>query len=257
MLVINQLNLSRNHQEILNQISIDVMEGDFIIIIGPNGSGKSSLLRCISTWYSVDKNTIKWEQKCISTLSPQQRAACISFLPQKNHVSESIEVYELIIAARYRFMESRAISKKVAIDLLAHNHIEHLSHRDWHTLSGGEAQRVALACMQAQSAKVWLLDEPANHLDPAVQRSMYKNLVQEWHLGRTMILVTHNINLILGALHQKEYSKVRIIGLKDKRIHFDVALDHIKLTEYVSQLYAVPVQCVDAFDRKHFVFGTP
>ena len=45
MLVINQLNLSRNHQEILNQISIDVMEGDFIIIIGPNGSGKSYLLR--------------------------------------------------------------------------------------------------------------------------------------------------------------------------------------------------------------------
>ena len=163
----------------------------------------------------------------------------------------------MISAARYRFAESLYTRRKYAVEILQRNNIEHLQDRDWHTLSGGEAQRIAWACMQAQDAKMWLLDEPANHLDPAVQREMYQNIVSEWIQGRTLIVVTHNINLILGAVPTDQYSKVDVLGLQNGKEMFTKPLSDSNLCNHIGQLYDLAVQRVSVFGSDYLVFGSP
>ena len=133
----------------------------------------------------------------------------------------------------------------------------HFHDKDWYTLSGGEAQRVALLCLHAQDAKLWLLDEPANHLDPAVQKHIYSDIVQEWRNGRTVVLVTHNINLILGAVHEKEYHRVLIMGLHNGQIDFTHTLHDEKLMPKIGALYQLPIERIRAFERYQFIFGSP
>ncbi|MEC7987034.1 MAG: ABC transporter ATP-binding protein [Myxococcota bacterium] len=257
MLSVDLLELRFAKHRILNDIRLNLDAGNLVVIVGQNGSGKSSLLRCISGWNRLIKGSILLENRSIHDLSPRERASWVSFLPQRPRLSESLPVLDIIAAARYRFSESNSQSKTYASRLLQQKNIEHLAHRDWKTLSGGEAQRVALACMQAQDAKIWLLDEPANHLDPAVQKEMYQHLIEEWQQGRTLIVVTHNINLILGSVSPESYPLVRIVGLQEGTTFFESDLSDGTLTESIGHLYKLPVEKVSVFGRDHLIFGTP
>ena len=257
MLVVDQLQLVLSKKTILEDISFHVSPGSLLVIIGPNGSGKSSLLRCLSGWNHPTRGTIMWEKQAIDSFSSKRRAAEIAFLPQRPNISESIPIVDMLAAARYRFAESSHVCRKYALEILQRNNITHLQHRDWHTLSGGEAQRIAWACMQAQDAKLWLLDEPANHLDPAVQGEMYQNIVAEWMQGRTLIVVTHNINLILGAVPTERYSKVDVLGIHNGKEMFTTSLSDSDFCHHVGQLYGLPVKRVSVFERDHLVFGKP
>ena len=257
MLVVDQLCFQRSEKQILNQISFRVDEGQLVVIIGQNGSGKSSLLRCLSGWNRPSDGSIRLLDRSLQSLSTKERAAWISFLPQRPNLSESIPILDIVAAARYRFSESPSQSRKIAAEYLKKNRIFHLQDRDWHTLSGGEAQRVALTCMRIQGAKIWLLDEPANHLDPAVQREMYRDLVQAWLEGKTEIVVTHNINLVLAAVPPSKYSLVQIIGLHEGAMSFSLPLSDPDIPKRIGTLYNLPIQKVTVFDREQFIFGTP
>jgi len=257
MLHIDRLQLTLGRTVILQDLSFQVPEGSLFVIIGPNGSGKSSLLRCISGWNQPTDGSVLLESRSVQLLSAKERAACLSFLPQRPHLSESIPILTLVAAARYRFSETHAKSREAALEFLQKGNIGHLQNRNWHTLSGGEAQRVALTCMRAQDSKIWLLDEPANHLDPAVQREMYRDIITEWKRGRTLIVVTHNINLILGAVPTDLYSKVHILGLMSGKKAFSLCLSDPEITDQIGSLYQLPVQRVSVFDRDHLIFGDP
>ena len=257
MLVVEQLSLQRIKKRILNQISFRVDEGELVVIIGKNGSGKSSLLRCLSGWNQPSEGSVQLGGRSLHALSPKERAAWVSFLPQRPRLSESIPILDIVAAARYRFSESHAQSRRIAAEFLKKHHLSQLQDRDWSTLSGGEAQRIALICMRIQGARLWLLDEPANHLDPAVERELYQNLVQAWLEGKTLVVVTHNINLILGAVPPEKYPLVQIIGLADGEKSFSLPLSDPTIPEKIGSLYNVPIQRVTVFDREQLIFGAP
>ena len=257
MLVVDRLRLTVGQLDILKQVSFQMSPGELQVVIGRNGSGKSSLLRCISGWQIPSSGMVAVQNSPVQKLSSLERASQIAFLPQRSRLSESIPVIDIVASARYRFSETPARSRQAATTLLQEHNVGHLLHRDWHTLSGGEAQRVALACMQAQDAKIWLLDEPANHLDPAIQGDMYKLLIEEWQRGRTILAVTHNINLILGAVPLELYDQVSILGLEAGQILFTCSLADPELSSLVGSLYQISVQKVSVFDREYLIFGAP
>ena len=155
MLAINQLSLTLSKTRILNQIECDVQSGQFWVIVGPNGSGKSSLLRCLSGWYKPTKGHIQLNQKELHTYPVKEKAGWISFLPQHSRLSESIPIVDLVAAARYRFEEPLKVRRQKALEYLIQYQSASLKDRDWSTLSGGEAQRIALTCMRAQEAQIW------------------------------------------------------------------------------------------------------
>ena len=255
MLTISNLYLKRDSTVILSDISLHIKQGELIAIVGPNGSGKSSFLRCLSGWVRPNKGVLQYQNKDLYSFTHSQRAETLAWLPQRPNILEDVQVIELIKAARYRFQESRQRQVEQARLALAKAKVSDLENRHWSTLSGGEAQRVALAGLIAQDATIWLMDEPANHLDPLVQRHIYQTLTQEWLQGRTMLVVTHNLNLLLGSIPKAHHDSVRTMGLQQGRIAFETRLSSPELAHHLQQLYNIPVQMIQAFDQPYLVFG--
>ena len=167
---------------VLKDVTIAVNDGDCLAIVGPNGAGKSSLLRCCMGWVQPTAGQVSLKGKQIASLKPRERAQHLAWLPQRPEYAESLPVLDVVANARFRFSESRNRSREMAQKALEVFSVQEHANKLWHTLSGGEAQRVNLASLWAQQAEIWLLDEPANHLDPAVQHTLYHQLVQQWIL---------------------------------------------------------------------------
>ena len=256
MLCISNLGYCTHGTTILHHISLNIQPQELMVVIGKNGSGKSSLLRCLSGWNREHTGSVLLHNKAIAQFSSKERAGFVSLLPQHPKLTESIPVLDVIATARYRFAESHATSRNIARNILEKNGLSHFQHRDWNSLSGGEAQQIALLCLEAQNAHMWLLDEPANHLDPAVQIEIYNRIIHEWQQGRTIILVTHNINLVLQTVPREKQSMVRVVGIERGAIAFDSTLDDSDCTQKIGQLYGLIVDTVSAFGTTQLVFGS-
>ena len=189
LLELNGVHWTMQNKSILTDIQLSVSRGDWVAIVGPNGAGKSSLLRCCLGWKTPTQGDIRIHGQPVSQVTPKARAAKMAWLPQHTRLSEPMPVRNVVANARYRFSESQAASLNAVGDALSQMHLERLSNRCWTTLSGGEQQRVNLAALIAQEADIWLLDEPANHLDPTVQQSVLQHLYELWQRGQTLVMI--------------------------------------------------------------------
>ena len=100
---------------------------------------------------------------------------------------------------------------------------------------------------------MWLLDEPASHLDPGVQEHVYRFLVRQWREGRGMVLVTHDPDLLLRVLEPSEHPRVRVLGLEAGRCVLDTSLADPLLPERVGTLLGVRMCWVDVGERRALV----
>ena len=239
---------------ILQNIDLQILKGDMWIILGANGSGKSSLLKCICGWIKPNQGDIRIDDISVQNLSHIERASRIALLPQKTELAENISVIEWMRFGRYRFKESEKESIQIIEKLLKSHNLEHLSSKMWTELSGGEAQRISLISMMAQDSETWLLDEPANHLDPKVQHHIYRIIADEWSCGRNIILVTHNINLILQAIPLCKHANVQVLGLKNGRIQHKTHLDDQNFSMILSDIYDCHTLKIQAFNTNQYLF---
>ena len=123
------------------------------------------------------------------------------------------------------------------------------------TLSGGEGQRVALAALLAQDSEFMLLDEPANHLDPAYQAAIYAELGAQWRSGRGVLCVTHDINLLRYVAPPSRMEEVRVLGIKEGRVTLDANMASTSLADDLSALFDVPMTRVAHGDGWIFIPG--
>lgn len=257
MLHVSSLSWKPNSKtkQILNDISILVSEGDLVVFVGANGSGKSSLLRSMSGWLKPTKGSILLNHKSIQEYSSTEKAQWVGLLPQRMQLSENISISEWLSYSRFRFSESHHKRKQRIAELLENQKLAHLGSRSFHQLSGGEAQRILLLGLMAQESNIWLLDEPANHLDPRIQMEIYQKIISQWQHGTTLILITHNINLLLRTVPDAQKNRVRIIGIQDGSILFEEKLNSKNLVEQISNLYQLPAQMVQVFGCSQIIFG--
>ena len=244
-----------NTKKVLSDVSFSVNEGELLILIGANGSGKSSLLRCLSGWIKPSSGSVKLNDKLIQYFSPSQRAEWIALLPQRVQLSEDISIKEWLEYARFRFTETQSKRRNKIAAILVEQGLDALSERSWAQLSGGEAQRCAMLALMVQETRVWLLDEPANHLDPKIQQNVYQNLISQWKKGTTMVLITHNINLLLRSVPDEYKHKVRILGIHEGSVQFEDTLNSPALATQISKLYQLPVEVISAFGFTQLIFG--
>ena len=238
---------------ILRDIQLTISEGELIILVGKNGSGKTTLLRCISGWRLPDSGSIEINGIPLANFKPTERAQYISSLPQRLSIHEHISVQEWIAFGRFRFNEPHLQSLKRARDLLAKHQMAGFAERSMATLSGGEAQRAGLISMMSQESRVWLLDEPANHLDPKVQFDVYRQLISEWESGQTMVLTTHNINLVTQTAPIDKHAKIKVVGMSDGTIDWVCTLHSDALCDHLSDLY----DCKVSREQGHLLFHPP
>ena len=174
---------------VLKDVSLEVNEKDFIVILGPSGCGKTTLLRIIAGLENQNSGEVFIENNNVSKVPPQDRNISMVFqnygLYPHLTVKQNLE-YPLKIN---KIKNKDQIIKKWATKVK----IEELLARYPRQLSGGQRQRVALGRSLVRNPKLFLMDEPLSNLDASLRlemRSEIKHLHEE--LGTTIIYVTHD-----------------------------------------------------------------
>ena len=187
-------NLSNDWKEFkINNINLQVEDGEYFIILGPSGSGKTMLLELIAGMWSLDSGKIYMDNKDITTLPPEKRG--IGFVYQNYMLFPHKTVFENIaFGLKVKKIAKEEIETRVneMMDLLK---ISHLADRLPRTLSGGEQQRTALARALIIYPKILLMDEPLSALDRKTRDELMQEL-KEIHkkFDVTLVHVTHNFD---------------------------------------------------------------
>ncbi len=232
---------------ILADVSLSLEDAEFIALIGPNGAGKTTLLKTALGLVRPARGQVRLGERDVRALSARERAGLIAWLPQHTQQSEPLSALELVVAARFRFAEARANAERAARAALERAGVAQLASAAITELSGGERQRVWLAALLAQDARVLLLDEPANHLDPAQQIDTYRLLAELWRSGFSCVLVTHDVNLLaeLGAPE-----RVRVVGLAKGHVAFESRYAAEALPDALAALFGVGFDAVAHAGRR-------
>jgi putative ABC transport system ATP-binding protein len=180
----------------LDDVTLDIEEGEFISIIGPSGSGKSTLMHILGCLDSPTKGTIQLDGVMIQNASSRQLATIrnrkigfvfqfFNLLPKLN-VVQNVELPMIYSGISAKERRRRALEALAMVDLA--NRAKHRPSQ----LSGGQQQRAAIARALVNSPRIVFADEPTGNLDSHTGDailSLFRKLSQE---GRTIVLVTHD-----------------------------------------------------------------
>jgi iron complex transport system ATP-binding protein len=233
---LEQVGVTRQKRVLLAEVSLALEPGQLLALLGPNGAGKTTLLRVALGLLRPDRGQVLLDDEPLERLSPRERAARIAWLPQHAPGVDDLSALEVVASARFRFDEPFARSRREAHAALERVGVAHVAERPVGTLSGGERQRVSLASLLAQSAPILLVDEPANHLDPAQQIDVYRLLGELWREGRSVVCVTHDVNLLR---HLGSPERVRVMGVAQGKLAFESSFAGPRLPNELGALFGV------------------
>lgn len=183
---------SRN--EVLKGVSLDIEEGDFVVILGTSGSGKSTLLNVISGLESADEGNVYYDTKNLAAMDQEGltrfRKEYIGYIFQQYFLLPNLNVNKNVK------MGADLAGNKEYREIIKAIGLENKGRKYPHELSGGEQQRVSVARALAKKPKVLYLDEPTGALDEATGRMVLDYICKlKNDLGFTMVMVTHNQNI--------------------------------------------------------------
>jgi len=176
---------------VVNDVSLDIGDGEFFVLLGPSGSGKSTLLRAVAGLTGVDHGRIALHGRDVTHVAARKRGVGLVFqnyaLFRHMTVAENIE-----FALRVRHVRGR-LRRERRRELLRLVALEGMDERLPAQLSGGQQQRVAVARALAHKPEVLLLDEPFGALDAKIREELRRTIRQvQRELGITTVLVTHD-----------------------------------------------------------------
>ena len=177
--------------EVIHGISMEVQDGEFVVIVGPSGCGKSTLMRMVAGLESVTGGTIQIDEKTVNNLEPAERDIAMVF--QNYALYPHMSVYDnMAYGLKIRKHSKEEIRERVnvAAQILELNQ---LLDRRPRQLSGGQRQRVAMGRAIVREPKVFLFDEPLSNLDAKLRVQMRLE-IQRLHqrLKTTSLYVTHD-----------------------------------------------------------------
>jgi len=174
-----------------DDLSLDVAEGEFVVLLGPSGCGKTTTLRIIAGFVEPTSGSVRLGGRDVTGLPPWKRNAGLVF--QSYALFPHITVAENIaFGLEMRKMPKAEMAPKIA-EALRLVRLEHLSNRLPRQLSGGQQQRVALARALVFRPDVLLLDEPLSNLDAKLRQEVRVEIRElQRKLGLTTVMVTHD-----------------------------------------------------------------
>lgn len=212
---------------VLRNLSLQVQEGEFLLVIGASGSGKSTLLRCLNGlvphFYGGSfRGKVSVVDHDPLTQGPRGMSALVGFVlqdPESQFVVDSVED-ELAFAMENHNLEQAVMRKRIE-EVLDQLNIAHLRHRKINTLSGGEKQRVAIGAVLTLQPKVLVLDEPTSQLDPQAAEEVLTTLQKlNADLGLTVILSEHRLERVVQyadrILYLPGIGRTPLVGAPDE-----------------------------------------
>ena len=190
-IILDQVTKHYGGVPVVNDVSLDIGDGEFFVLLGPSGSGKSTLLRAIAGLSGVDHGRIALHGRDVTHLTARKRGVGLVFqnyaLFQHMTVADNIE-----FALRVRHMRGK-LRRQRRTELLRLGALEGMDERLPAQLSGGQQQRVAVARALAHKPEVLLLDEPFGALDAKIREELRRTIREvQRELGITTVLVTHD-----------------------------------------------------------------
>ena len=177
--------------EVLHGVSVDIRDGEFVVLVGPSGCGKSTLLRMLAGLENITSGEIAIGGRVVNTVPPKDRDIAMVF--QNYALYPHMTVFEnmafsLKLAKAPREVKEREVGR--AAKILG---LEALLHRYPRQLSGGQRQRVAMGRAIVRNPQVFLFDEPLSNLDAKLRVQMRAE-IKELHqrLKVTTVYVTHD-----------------------------------------------------------------
>ncbi|MDD2331959.1 MAG: phosphonate ABC transporter ATP-binding protein [Candidatus Cloacimonetes bacterium] len=223
----------------IDDISLRVKEGDFVILLGLSGSGKSTLLRCINRLVEPSSGSINFTGKNVTTASKAELRIIrreIGMIFQQFNLVKNLSVLTNVLCGRLGYHNPLSPFSKDDIEL-AYNNLERVglekhAKRQVKQLSGGQQQRVAIARALMQKPKLILADEPVASLDPATADSIMHYLGEINNRdGITIICSLHFLSLA------RKYGN-RVYALKDGKGVYEglpTDIDHKRFKEIYGQ----------------------
>jgi len=231
---INDVAFAYNREPVLQDVKLDIRQGDFIAMIGPNGGGKTTLLKLILGLLKPGAGTIRVMGKPALKAAPD-----IGYVPQNVHINSGFPITALDVVLMGKLNPKKRWSRNSAADrrdaLAALERLQMASHAENRIseLSGGQRQRVFIARALVTQPALLLLDEPTASIDTKSQSAFFK-LIKKLNEKITILVVSHDLMVI------SQY--VKSVACVNKRLHYH---DQAEITgEMLETMYACPVELV-------------
>src|SRR5512134_135935 len=206
-IILDQVTKRYQAMPVVNDVSLNVEQGEFLVLLGPSGSGKSTLLRAIAGLTEIDHGTVSLHGKDVTHVTARDREVGFVFQHYAlfRHMSIGDNIEFALRVRKVKAAERRARRKEL-LKLVA---LDGMDDRLPAQLSGGQQQRVAVARALANRPEVLLMDEPFGALDAKIReelRRTIREIQRELHI--TTILVTHDQDEAfaladrIGVMHQ-------------------------------------------------------
>jgi iron complex transport system ATP-binding protein len=229
-------------EPVLDRLTFTIESGSWVSVIGPNGAGKSTMLRAL-VGLTPSQGSITIDGRPVANMRRRELARSLGYVAQTPEHPAGMSVFDYVMLGRtpHRSYLGTGTSNDLDIvrDVLSLLDLERLAGRPVSSVSGGEAQRAALARAVAQRAPVLLLDEPTSSLDIARQQEVM-NLIDGLRAtqGFTVISTMHDLTLA------GQYAD-RLLLLADGAIHRDGAPRQVLTTEAIERHYGAYVRVVE------------
>ncbi|WP_276813877.1 ABC transporter ATP-binding protein [Desulfurococcus amylolyticus] len=222
----------------LQDISIDIYEGEVVAVVGPNGSGKTTLLKTVDGILRPTKGSVYIDMKNILTIPRREVAKKISLVTQFTYVAPGVKVIDFVLTGRRPHIDFAPTRRdlEISISALSAVRADSLAERDLTELSSGEFQRVLIARALAAEPKVLLLDEPTSNLDLLFQIEIL-NLIKSLSVDRRLTVM-----MSLHDLTQAYRFSDKVIILKNGRVYAVGEPDKVLNEEIIEKVYGVKVR---------------
>ena len=237
----SSVRLGYDRKIVIEDITLEVPEGELTMLIGPNGCGKSTLLKALARVLAPKAGYVYLGGTDIHQLRTTAVARRLGFLPQRQSVPPGIKVLDMV--SRGRFAHQRFWSRwsqedeKAVASALEVTGLTDLQRADVDELSGGQVQRVWLATVLAQDTPLLLLDEPTTFLDIAHQYEVLKLVRGFRDAGRTVVVVVHDLN-------QATRFATNLVVMKDGAVVASGPPAEVLTAELVESVFGLPVLVV-------------
>jgi iron complex transport system ATP-binding protein len=237
---------------LFEEINLNFPNGSTACLIGPNGSGKTTMMELILGWRRATSGSIRLEGRTISSIPSRERGRMMALVPQEERLPFSYTVLEYVLLGRAPYLPPLAApgkrDRKLALEALDRVGIAHLAHRAVPRLSGGEKRMVLISRALVQEPRILLLDEPANHLDPANRERVMDVLIKLRSSGITLIISSHEPDMVTRLADS-------VVFLHPGRMPLMGSTEEMIVPEKLSELYGIRAKIVVAEGRRIILWG--